>query len=219
MPANNPSIASGARAPDLDHLSWLGEHTSVGLGDWAGKALLDLGCGSGFLCAEAARQGARHVVGIDLKSPDVEAKDWRFCTVDLEADDWTAEVPRAQNGHSSFDLICAFDILEHLSSPVKFLNNCRNLLSSGGHLVLTTPNTASWERLLKGEAWSGATDPQHKILFSRYSLAFLLRRTGFHPMVLNAPVRKLARAHIPCPQVGAQIFCVATVNSAQATES
>lgn len=201
---------SGARAPDLDHLGWLAEHGIIGESRWAGKSLLDLGCGSGFICAEAARNGARHVVGIDLKDPDDAAQSWRFCSVDLESDHWHQDVPLASTGEHKFDLIFAFDILEHLSSPVKFLSQCHALLAPNGKLILTTPNTASWERVLKGEHWSGATDPQHKILFSRYSLQFLLKRTGFKPLVLRAPVRKLAKLGIPTPQVGAQIFCVAS---------
>ena len=203
---------SGARAPDRDHLRWLEEHLPKENRGWKGKAVLDLGCGSGFLCAEAARQGARHVVGIDLKCPDVEAQSWRFCSLNLEAESWPRQLPCGVTGGDSFDLICAFDILEHLSSPVKFLSQCRGLMASGGSLVITTPNTASWERILKKDAWSGATDPQHKILFNRYSLGFLLRRSGFEPMVLMAPVRKLSNMGIPCPQVGAQIFCIATVS-------
>ena len=209
MSASTSQSTAGARAPDHDHISWLAEYSIVDAAGWKGKALLDLGCGSGYLCAEAARQGARHVVGIDLKNPDVAAQSWHFCSVDLESDAWAAAVPRASTGGDRFDFICAFDIIEHLSSPVRFINQCRELLTPGGRLVLTTPNTASWERILKGEAWSGATDPQHKILFTRYSLGFLLRRSGFEPLVLRAPVRKLAKLGVPCPQVGAQIFCVA----------
>jgi hypothetical protein len=84
------------------------------------------------------------------------------------------------------------------------------LLRPGGQLVVTTPNTNSWERLLRPTAWSGAQDPQHRILFNRYSLAFLLRRVGFKPLVVRAPLRKLAFLGPLAPEVGAQIFAVAT---------
>jgi hypothetical protein len=93
---------------------------------------------------------------------------------------------------------------------VRFLSGCRDLLKPGGRLILTTPNTASWERILKGDRWSGATDPQHRILFSRYSLGFLLQRVGLIPVQLRAPVRRLSSVGLLAPQIGAQIFCVAT---------
>lgn len=201
-------VPAGARPPDLDHLRWLEKH---GAGAFPGARVLDLGCGSGFLCAEARRRGATSVVGVDLLPPDTDPSEggWRFMQADLEADRWDATL----GGDGSFDWIFAFDILEHLTAPARFLDACARLLSKGGRLVLTTPNTASWERLVKGPAWSGATDMQHKVLFSRYSLGFLLARCGFEAQVLTAPLRSLERAGPLCPQVGAQIFCLAQRNS------
>lgn len=206
--------ATGARAPDFDHMRWLEEFDVLGETGWRGKSVLDLGCGSGFLCAEAARRGAAFVVGVDLKTPDVETNNFQFLSVDLDGEHWAAQLSDATERRFTFDLICAFDILEHLSSPVKFLSGCRSLLSPTGHLVITTPNTASWERWLRGEQWSGATDAQHRILFTPYSLGFLLRRIGFQPKVLRAPIRKLSKLGLPCPDIGAQIFCVASTSSA-----
>lgn len=200
------SATAGARAPDFDHLAWLAAAAPFGDAGLEGRALLDLGCGSGYLCAAAKRQGARHVVGIDIMPPDVAPVGWSYASLDLESEAWPEQVPR-QGG--AFDLICAFDILEHLSSPVRFLRHCQGLLSPQGRLVLTTPNTASWERLVKGERWSGATDPQHKILFNLYSLGFLLRRVGFAPLQIKAPMRRLEAWHLPSPPIGAQIFCLA----------
>jgi hypothetical protein len=36
---------------------------------------------------------------------------------------WAADVPQASNGPTRHDLICAFDILEHLSSLVHLSNS------------------------------------------------------------------------------------------------
>jgi 2-polyprenyl-3-methyl-5-hydroxy-6-metoxy-1,4-benzoquinol methylase len=200
------NLPSGARAPDLDHLRWL---DAASVGGWRGKAVLDLGCGSGFLCQLAHEGGARHVVGADLLPPDRAPRGWQHCVIDLDAERWDAELPRPDGGASGFDLVLAFDILEHLSAPVRFLSACARLLAPSGCLVLTTPNTNSWERILRPSAWSGATDPQHRILFNRYSLRFLVERCGFLPVTLAAPVRKLGGLAPLAPQVGAQIFCVA----------
>lgn len=209
-----PPAATGARAPDHDHWTWLAKDAAFPTG-WQGKAIVDLGCGSGYLCQQWVSGGARHVVGVDLLSPDVRPEGWHFQTLNLDASNWPAQLARSPSTGGAqpqqFDLVCAFDLLEHLDSPVQFLSQCRSLLSPGGQLVLSTPNTTSWERILRPERWSGATDPQHKILFNRYSLDFLLRRVGFQPKVLRAPVRRLEAMGIPCPQVGAQIFCVARV--------
>lgn len=202
------TTANGARAPDHDHLTWLERYADLGRAAFAGKSLLDLGCGSGFLCQVEAESGAREVVGVDVLDPDVKPVAWRFAKTDLDATGWETTLARPAGG-GGFDVITAFDILEHLASPVRFLASCHALLAPGGRLILTTPNINSWERVARPGGWSGATDAQHRVLFSRYSLGFLVERCGFAAEVLKAPLRKLEFAGGMCPQIGAQIFCAA----------
>jgi SAM-dependent methyltransferase len=193
---------------DQDHLGWLARH---GL-PRRGSVALDLGCGSGYLCRELARRGARHVVGVDVMPADPACLDaaWRFVQTDLDQDDWTERVARDGAGSAgSFDLICGFDVIEHLASPVRFVAGCHRLLAPQGVLVLTTPNTNSWERLVRGDRWSGATDPQHRILFTRYSLRLLVEREGFRVDRIDAPIRALGARGIPHPAVGGQLVCLA----------
>lgn len=204
--SESPSLTQGARPPDLDHLSWLDRYHPVA---WQGRRILDLGCGSGYLCAHARAAGATSAVGVDLKDPDVkpEASGWTFQKFDLDGEGWGRRVAEA----GRFDYVFAFDILEHVASPVRFLKELRDALSPGGRLVLTTPNTSSWERIIRGERWSGATDPTHRVLFTPYSLRFLLGRSGFQPLRLIAPMRKLEFLGPATPMIGAQIFCAAEV--------
>lgn len=196
---------SDARGSDLDHLRWLAQ---AGIHEWQGKTLLDLGCGSGHLCRIASLQGARTVVGVDLVPPTVAPDAWTFLTVDLEGEAWAAQLAE-HFPERRVDHILAFDIIEHLASPVRFLEGCRRLLAPQGKLVLTTPNIASWERLARGRQWSGATDPQHRVLFSPYSLGFLLERTGFSTERMTARMRALEPLGRFSPPIGAQIFAVA----------
>lgn len=198
------SLPHGARLPDFDHLAWLRRD---GLDQVQAKSILDLGCGSGALCQHFVEQGASHVVGVDILPPTRPAEGWRYLNVDLNGSSWPHSLATAQGG---FDLVLAFDIIEHLRSPVDFLASVRQILNTGGSLVLTTPNTNSWERWLRRERWSGATDPQHLLLFNLYSLRFLLERSGYKIKRLAAPVRSLKGLSGLMPQVGAQILCVAS---------
>ena len=174
------------RISDAVHLEWL---QNLGVSSFAGMRLLDLGCGSGFVARLAKNQGALVSVGVDIEKPKdgiFEANSWRFVQANLDGEGWLKELPLQQ-----FDMILAFDIIEHLRSPVAFLEQCRQLLSPTGALYLTTPNVQSLERRLKPDTWSGAFDPQHRILFSRYSLTFLLRKTGLKTEQMLAPMRSL----------------------------
>lgn len=193
------------RPSDLDHLRWL--NTKVNK-SWQASNVIDLGCGSGYLCEWLKDQGAADVVGIDLEEPSAIGANpnWTFGKVDLDGE-WDAELRRMLNGGSA-DYIFAFDIIEHLSSPWDFLSSCRNLLKPGGTLVLTTPNINSWERLLRPDNWSGASDPQHKILFAKYSLAFALAKGGFAVETLEAPLRAAKGLAPLLPDIGGQLFSV-----------
>jgi 2-polyprenyl-3-methyl-5-hydroxy-6-metoxy-1,4-benzoquinol methylase len=188
---------------DQDHLRWLSD---LGLSSMENLSLLDVGCGSGYICHDAMMQGAKAAVGIDIVRPKglTDKSTWRFMNADLNAADWTKEF----NGEK-FDRILAFDILEHLDSPYLFLKNLRSAMTPKACLVLTTPNLMSWERYARPKNWSGVRDEQHKTLFTRYSLKFLLSKVGLEPSILKAPLRSLGGLSPLTPQVGGQIICVA----------
>ena len=189
---------------DTDHLAWM---EMFGPLDFADKAILDLGCGSGYLCENAVNKGASLAVGIDIQKPkglDGNPILWQFESLNLDSPDWGAKLSEK---HNQFHQILAFDILEHLRSPYDFLNNCLSLLAPNGQLFLTTPNTNSWERLMHPKDWSGVRDTQHKTLFSSYSLRFLLQKAGFESIETKAPMRKLSFLGPLAPSIGGQILC------------
>lgn len=190
------------RHSDIDHLSWL---QSLGINSFRGLRILDLGCGSGYLCRQAIADGAAAAVGVDIIMPACEDGDpveLSFLTTDLDRADWTADLPV-----KSFDLVLAFDILEHLESPYRFLRACRDIMDARASLIVTTPNVGSWERYVYPTSWSGVKDPQHKVLFSRYSLNYLLQKSGLVAQSTTAPIRKLSFLGPLSPQMGGQLIC------------
>lgn len=199
-------VVYAPRLADLTHMEWLKAAQVV---RFDGLKTLDLGCGSGFLSAEQVARGASRAVGIDIECPPAAA-DQRISFLNLNLDDqkWPRSLSDS-TGVSNFDLITAFDIIEHLASPWDFLQSCRQLANPKTHLILTTPNILSWERYLRPDSWSGCTDPQHKILFSRYSLRFLLGKSGWNVISMKAPVRKLKWLQKLAPDIGGQIFVMA----------
>lgn len=135
-----------------------------------GRRLLDVGCGIGQFVRSATRDGwdAR---GIDLATHAVRVAQQhrvRCDVVDFFAPELTAQ---------RFDVITMFEFLEHVASPMAFLERAATLLAPGGLLYLTTPNFDSVERWLLGADWR-VIHPEHLLYFTPRSLRAAVRRTG-----------------------------------------
>jgi 2-polyprenyl-3-methyl-5-hydroxy-6-metoxy-1,4-benzoquinol methylase len=202
------SIKPFVTATDRDHLWWL-KHSGVRL---PVRVHVDLGCGGGGLGRTLVDQGVETSVGVDvvMKPQLTEKTDingFMFVNIDLNRPDWPEQIRQSIEGRHA-DLVTAFDFLEHVDSPWNTLQAVSRVLAPGGRLVITTPNVMSWERIFKPSKWSGAQDPQHKILLHPYSLKFLLERAGYRLEMLRAPLRKLGPLGWRLP-VGGQMIAVA----------
>lgn len=101
----------------------------------------------------------------------------------LEAriEDAGASVPAA-------DVLVAFEVIEHLFAPARFIADCSRIVRPGGLLVLSCPNSAGFDIATLGAA-SLAVDPEHVNLFTPASLAGLLERHGFEIVSATTPGR------------------------------
>ena len=113
----------------------------------AGRRVLDAGCGSGYGAAKLAAR-AREVLGIDVSQEAVDyarehypAPNLRFECADC------LDIPAADG---AFDLVVAFEIIEHLSDWRGFLGEVRRVLAPDGRFIVSTPN-----RLYYAEARAG----------------------------------------------------------------
>jgi SAM-dependent methyltransferase len=102
-----------------------------------GKRALDAGCGAGYGSAELARAAAS-VVGIDcaVEALDFARAAYRAPNLAFEQASCAA-LPFAD---ASFDLIVAFEVIEHLEDWRAFLAEARRTLSPNGQFIVSTPN-------------------------------------------------------------------------------
>jgi len=78
-----------------------------------------------------------------------------------------------------FDILVAFELLEHLFDPGKFLEKVLSLLAPKGKLLLTTLNGEGFDIQVLWEKSKSLTPPHHLNFFNPDSIVFLLKSKGF----------------------------------------
>ena len=127
--------------------------------------ILDIGCGTGAMLDELAHFG--HVVGADYAPEALQ-----FCiTRKVGADLARADVRRLPFADSSFDVVTAMDIVEHIDDDKAASCEIFRVLKPGGRLFVTVPAFPS--------LWSEHDEALHH--FRRYTmprLKDLFQRVG-----------------------------------------
>ena len=101
--------------------------------------VLDAGCGSGYGAAQlAGLDPALQVVGIDLSEEALAYARPRYGGPNLHFAHGDCLALEFADGE--FDLVMAFEVLEHLTEPAAFLQQARRVLRPSGHLLVSTPN-------------------------------------------------------------------------------
>jgi 2-polyprenyl-6-hydroxyphenyl methylase/3-demethylubiquinone-9 3-methyltransferase len=95
----------------------------------------------------------------------------------------------------AYDVVTAFDVLEHLREPQVLLDKCREWLAPGGVLVLTVPDIGSLPARLMGRFWYYVDPPGHLHYFDSGSLGSFFARHGFTPRVIEPAYKVLTLAY------------------------
>jgi 2-polyprenyl-3-methyl-5-hydroxy-6-metoxy-1,4-benzoquinol methylase len=144
-----------------------------------GGAILDIGCSSGAFLG-AVKSPSWKLYGIEM-----EASTAQRARAATGAEVFVGDVDDAPFAPNSFDVITAFDLLEHVYRPRQFLGNVLNWLKPGGIFFTMLPNIDSWESRMFGSYWYGLELPRHLFHFSPKSLRHVMLSLGFQEVSLS----------------------------------
>lgn len=96
-------------------------------------------------------------------------------------------VEKVRGHDAKFDLLCSFELFEHLHNPRSMIESAFNLLKPGGYLYITTLNGMGFDIQLLWEKSRAVFPPHHLNFFNPESLSFLLEKVGFCEIKANTP--------------------------------
>lgn len=151
-----------------------------------GAKILEVGCGVGYFLRWLEKK--YDVVGVDISSQAIKIAKNR-----TKASLLVADAQKLPFRNETFDVIVAFDVIEHLENPVKFFREAYRVLSRNGLLILSTPNPGSFGCYIKAQKpkqnglldekrvlqWHGYKDNSHISIKSIIEWRNLLKNNNF----------------------------------------
>lgn len=132
--------------------------------------VLDVGCGEGNF---AKYIKSKKYVGLEQSPSAVhEAKARGINVISQTVEDYAERHP-----HSA-DVVCAFQVLEHVANPKSFLAASIRCLRSGGRLIISVPSADSFLSLAVNNVLN--CPPHHISLWSDEALRSVGRLYGLH---------------------------------------
>jgi SAM-dependent methyltransferase len=146
------------------------------LGKPAHQRILDVGAGIGTFVEEAQARGW-NATGVEPSNTAVIRAKSRGITV---IHGTAASLPAGE----FFDVVTAWDVIEHILEPADFISELSNRLLASGWLVLETGNYQSIARIKLGKEW-WLWNPDHRWYFSPAYLESILRACGFGNFIFS----------------------------------
>ena len=147
------------------------------------QKVLDIGCGRGDFLLLVKEKGAK-LFGIDIDKEAIILAKNRLKVTEIKVLSWDN---LGEDGMwKGFDLITSFDILEHVSSPIRFLNTVKTILNPGGLICITVPR---WDRDPKVFDSEVDYPPHHLTIWTSNALKIALKKSGFRDIkIIEKPL-------------------------------
>ena len=151
----------------------------------AGRAVLEMGCGDGYMTARLAEH-ARRVFAFDLSERAIAFAELIVRRPNVAFGVGMARDIAQMAGRldGEVDVVASFEVVEHLSVAERdaFLAGAREVLKAGGSLVVSTPNGA--------RRAGHVMNPHHAHEFTPRELRALLLDAGFADVQMSGVYRQ-----------------------------
>jgi SAM-dependent methyltransferase len=104
-------------------------------------SILDCGAGEGALASRLTDLGHK-VTAIDIDEEAFRCPEAEFKKINF--DDPSDFENFVKSNENKFDVVVSTEVIEHIEDQWGYARQLRKMLKPGGHLVITTPNTASY---------------------------------------------------------------------------
>ena len=140
--------------------------------------VLDIGCGAGDRLEVFRRKGF-DTYGVEISSAAGHAKEHLKLNV-VEGDLFKAQYPS-----DFFDVITMHNVLEHVHSPRKLLQEINKVLKAKGYLIVQVPNIDSIQYRIFGKQWAAFDVPRDLSYFKPSLVTRLLENEGFQVLLVD----------------------------------
>jgi len=152
--------------------------------------LLEIGCGSGFFLEKALEYGFKKVSGVEPSLQAVDKSTPRvksYITCDIVH---PGLLPADQ-----FDLICMFQVFDHIDAPGMLLDECMRALKPDGGILLLNHDVSSLSARLMGES-SPIIDIEHTYLYDQTTIRKIVTQHGFKVKVVGPATNNISLRYL-----------------------
>lgn len=135
------------------------------------KTLVEIGCAYGFFL-NAVRSFVKRSIGFDVSRDGISYAQNKLY---LEAYNKDFRDHQLEN----VDVVCLWDVIEHVPDPDSVIRHVASILSPGGHVAITTGDIGSVIARIQGDNWRMIHPPTHLFYFNKKTMMKLLQKHGF----------------------------------------
>jgi len=156
---------------------------------FAGKSILDVGCGDGIFLNLAKGKGCVDLTGVEIAENAAN----KAAAMIGENNVFIGTIEEyAQMARRKHSFITLFDLIEHVEDVVQLMNTVDNLLEKDGQIVLTTPNWRSFYAFVLGARWPYFIPTEHLSFFTPRTIEYMAKKYNYHVMVLKKTAKPIS---------------------------